>query len=126
MEFLSWLIVFLGGGLGSCGRYIISKTINEQIETLFPWGTLTVNLLGCLVIGILIGLIEKYAIHPYWGLFLVTGFCGGFTTFSSFSLENNLLLRNQQYTLLLVYTLMSLLWGFSGTFIGLILSKRLF
>lgn len=126
MEFLSWLIVFLGGGLGSCGRYIISKTINEQIETLFPWGTLTVNLLGCLVIGMLIGLIEKYAIHPYWGLFLVTGFCGGFTTFSSFSLENNLLLRNQQYTLLLVYTLMSLLWGFSGTFIGLILSKRLF
>lgn len=126
MEFLSWLIVFLGGGLGSCGRYIISKTINEQIETMFPWGTLTVNLLGCLVIGMLIGLIEKYAIHPYWGLFLVTGFCGGFTTFSSFSLENNLLLRNQQYTLLLVYTFMSFLWGFAGTFIGLILSKKVF
>ncbi len=124
MEFSSWLMVFFGGGLGSCGRYIISKIINEQIETMFPWGTLTVNLIGCLGIGLLIGVIERLPIHPYWGLFLVTGFCGGFTTFSSFSLENNLLLRNQQYSLLLIYTFMSLLWGFAGTFLGLILVKR--
>ncbi|MDJ0846269.1 fluoride efflux transporter CrcB [Crocosphaera sp.] len=125
MESLSWLIVFLGGGLGSCGRYVISKIINEQVDSIFPWGTLTVNLIGCLVIGIMIGFIERFPIHPYWGLFLVTGFCGGFTTFSSFSLENNLLLRNQEYNLLLVYTFMSLLWGFAGTFMGLMLIKRI-
>ncbi len=125
MQSLSGLIVFLGGGLGSCCRYLISKIINEQITTMFPWGTLTVNLIGCLVIGIIIGLIEKLPIHPYWGLFLVTGFCGGFTTFSSFSLENNLLLRNQEYTLLFVYTMMSLFWGFAGTFLGLMLVKKL-
>ena len=125
MDFLSWLIVFLGGGVGSCCRYTISKIINEQIETVFPWGTLTVNLLGCLVIGILISLIERFPTHPYWTLFLVTGFCGGFTTFSSFSLENNLLLRNQEYGLLLIYTTMSLLWGFAGTFLGLMLFRRL-
>ncbi len=125
MQSLSGLIVFLGGGLGSYCRYLISKIINEQITTMFPWGTLTVNLIGCLVIGIIIGLIEKVPISPYWGLFLVTGFCGGFTTFSSFSLENNLLLRNQEYSLLLVYTMMSLFWGFAGTFLGLILVKKL-
>ncbi|MGK7879476.1 MAG: fluoride efflux transporter CrcB [Crocosphaera sp.] len=121
---MQFLLVFLGGGLGSCCRYLISKIINEQIETIFPWGTLTVNLIGCLIIGIIIGLIEKLPIHPYWLLFLVTGFCGGFTTFSSFSLENNLLLKNQEYTLLLVYTMISFLWGFAATFLGLILIKR--
>ena len=121
---MQFLLVFLGGGLGSCCRYLISKIINEQIETIFPWGTLTVNLIGCLSIGIIIGLIEKFPIHPYWILFLVTGFCGGFTTFSSFSLEINLLLRDQEYTLLLVYTMFSLLWGFAATFLGLILIKR--
>ncbi|EAZ90966.1 fluoride efflux transporter CrcB [Crocosphaera chwakensis] len=125
MEFLSWLMVFLGGGLGSCGRYLISKIINEQIDIMFPWGTLTVNLIGCLVIGVIIGLIERFPIHPYWGLLLVTGFCGGFTTFSSFSLENNLLLRNQEYCLLFIYTFMSLLWGFAGTFIGLMVVKKI-
>ena len=118
---MQFLLVFLGGGLGSCCRYLISKIINEQIETIFPWGTLMVNLIGCLIIGMIIGLIEKSPIHPYWGLFLVTGFCGGFTTFSSLSLDNNLLLRNQEYTLLLVYVFFSLLWGFAATFIGLIL-----
>ncbi|MGK7885846.1 MAG: fluoride efflux transporter CrcB [Crocosphaera sp.] len=121
---MQFLLVFLGGGLGSCCRYLISKIINEQIETIFPWGTLTVNLIGCLIIGIIIGLIEKLPIHPYWLLFLVTGFCGGFTTFSSFSLENNLLLKNQEYTLLLVYTMISFSWGFAATFLGLILIKR--
>ncbi len=99
--------------------------INERIDTMFPWGTLTVNLIGCLVIGIIIGLIERFTIHPYWGLLLVTGFCGGFTTFSSFSLENNLLLREQEYSLLFVYTMMSLLWGFAGTFLGMMIVKRL-
>ena len=125
MQDLSFLIVFIGGGLGSCCRYSISKIINEQIDTMFPWGTLTVNLTGCLVIGVIIGLIEKFPLHPYWGLFLITGFCGGFTTFSSFSLENNLLLRNQEYSLLLVYTMMSLWWGFAGTFLGMMIVKRL-
>ncbi|MDJ0508833.1 MAG: fluoride efflux transporter CrcB [Crocosphaera sp.] len=125
MKYLQWLMVFMGGGLGSCCRYFISKTINERIETMFPWGTLTVNLIGCLVIGIIIGLIERFPVHPYWGLFFVTGFCGGFTTFSSFSLENNLLLKNQEYSLLLVYTFMSLLWGFAGTLLGMMIVKRL-
>ncbi len=124
MQYLQWFMVFIGGGLGSCCRYFISKVINEQIETMFPWGTLTVNLVGCLLIGVFIGLIESFPIHPYWGLLLVTGFCGGFTTFSSFSLENNLLLKNQEYILLLVYLFTSLFWGLAGTFLGMIIIKR--
>ncbi|MGK7941134.1 MAG: fluoride efflux transporter CrcB [Crocosphaera sp.] len=125
MLIMQYLLVFMGGGLGSCVRYLISKMINERIDTMFPWGTLTVNLIGCLVIGLIIGLIERFPIHPYWGLLLVTGFCGGFTTFSSFSLENNLLLREQEYSLLIVYTMMSLFWGLAGTLLGIMIVKRL-
>ena len=125
MQKIALMLVFLGGGLGSCSRYLISKFLNEQINSLFPWGTLTVNLMGCLIIGISIGLIERFTIHPYWGILIVTGFCGGFTTFSSFSLENNLLLRNQEYFLLLLYTFISLFWGFAATLLGIVVVKRI-
>ena len=125
MQKIALMLVFLGGGLGSCSRYLISKFLNEQINSLFPWGTLTVNLMGCLIIGIVIGLIERFTIHPYWGILIVTGFCGGFTTFSSFSLENNLLLRNQEYFLLLLYTFISLFWGFAATLLGIVVVKRI-
>ncbi|MEA5534633.1 fluoride efflux transporter CrcB [Crocosphaera sp. XPORK-15E] len=124
MQTISLLLVFLGGGLGSCSRYLISTIINEQLETMFPWGTLTVNVIGCLIIGVVIGLIERFTIHPYLGLFLATGFCGGFTTFSSFSLENNLLLRNNEYLLLFVYTFMSLFWGFAATFSAILIVRK--
>ncbi len=125
MQKIALMLVFLGGGLGSCSRYLISKFLNEQIDSLFPWGTLTVNLMGCLIIGIVIGLIERFTIHPYWGILIVTGFCGGFTTFSSFSLENNLLLRNQEYFLLFLYIFISLFWGFVATFLGIMVVKRI-
>lgn len=124
MKIWQLLTVFIGGGLGSIGRYTLSLLITRKIESLFPWGTFTVNLIGCLFIGILAGMLNKTSLNPFFSLLLITGFCGGFTTFSSFSLENNLLVKDSEYLISVVYTLMSILWGFSLTFLGIYLVKR--
>ena len=75
------LLVAFGGAVGSVGRYLVSK----WLEGGFPWGTLTVNIVGCLLIGFLTGLVTKGTLSPEMKLLLVTGFCGGFTTFSTFA-----------------------------------------
>ena len=117
------LIIFLGGGLGSVCRYLMSKIITENLETTFPWGTLTVNILGSFLIGIFLGLIAKHELHGAWKYLLVTGFCGGFTTFSTFAHDNYSLLRGQKYLESFAYTGFSLFWGFAATFLGLWLVK---
>ena len=126
MKFLQFLIVFVGGGLGSCSRYFLSRTVNSELglKHTFPVATLTVNILGCFIIGISIGIIERFQLHSNWRLLLVTGFCGGFTTFSSFSYENYLLLRNNEYLLVLTYMLVSLLWGGAATFLAIFLIRK--
>lgn len=118
------LIVFLGGGLGSISRYLISQLVYAQFNTNFPLGTFTVNILGCFFIGVIMALNEKYQLDNTWVLLLSTGFCGGFTTFSTFSYENNLLLRSGDYLGLMAYTILSLLWGFAGTILGLFIIKK--
>ena len=123
-NYLQFLIVFFGGGLGSCSRYFVGKVISNQIESIFPWGTFTVNIIGCFLIGIFIGIIERFQFHPNWSLLLVTGFCGGFTTFSSFSYENYLLIKNEEYFLDLTYIFMSLCWGFAATFLAIAIMRR--
>lgn len=112
------LLVFVGGGLGSICRYLASKFISQTFESHYPFGTLIVNLLGSFLIGLLIGLIEKYNAHQNWRFLLVTGFCGGFTTFSAFSHENLQLMRNLQYKALFSYVFVSLFGGLWATFFG--------
>lgn len=119
------LIVFFGGGVGSICRYWISKHISHHFETSFPLGTLAVNILGCFLIGIILAIIERYRWHPASTLLLATGFCGGFTTFSSFAYENILLLNQENYGAFIIYTISSLILGFLATFLGLILIKNL-
>ncbi|MGL5794174.1 MAG: fluoride efflux transporter FluC, partial [Waterburya sp.] len=68
------LMVFLGGGFGSICRYIVSKLITQQFETIFPLGTLTVNVIGSFLIGAILAVIEKYQLHSLWAYLLVTGF----------------------------------------------------
>ncbi|MBR8827590.1 MAG: fluoride efflux transporter CrcB [Gomphosphaeria aponina SAG 52.96 = DSM 107014] len=122
---LKFLLIFGGGGLGSVCRYLVSQAIARRFDTNFPWGTLTVNLLGSFAIGIFIAFGERAGLNPFWSLLFVTGFCGGFTTFSSFAYENNFLLSHEDYLAVFVYTFLSLFWGFAATFLGIFLVKNI-
>lgn len=121
------LFVFLGGGLGSTLRYLISKYLNiasYSNSISIPLGTLTVNIVGSLLLGLILGLALKYdSFSSNALLFLATGFCGGFTTFSAFAFENQELLKSGDYLHFAVYTLGTLILGFSAIFAGLYFSK---
>ena len=113
-------LVLLGGGIGSVIRYLLSYFLTKNNTTHFPWATFIANGLGCLFIGVLFGYIQKNNLqNETLKLLLITGFCGGFTTFSTFSLENIQFIQNQNYNLAVVYTLSSIIIGFLGVIIGL-------
>ncbi len=108
--------VGLGGFLGAAARYALGL-IPLKETTVFPIKTFCINLLGCLVIGLLAAVSAKdHALDPRWMLFLKVGLCGGFTTFSTFALESGDLLRGGHTWIALAYVLLSVVLG-----IGLIL-----
>lgn len=89
-----------------------------------PYGTLGVNVLGCLIIGLVYGFSEKgNVLSPEWRLFLATGICGGFTTFSTFSYENLTLLRDGEVGYAIVYTVLSVVVGLIATYGGFLITK---
>lgn len=117
------LMVFLGGGLGSTLRFLISKQFNLTSQTI-PLGTLSVNIIGSLLLGFILGLVVKStSLSGNSILFLTTGFCGGFTTFSAFAFENMEFLKSGDYSGFAVYTFGSLILGFAAVFAGVYLSK---
>lgn len=120
------LLVGLGGGIGSIARYLCQKWFNETYPHPFPWGTFAVNLTGCFLIGIIYEASERtIGLSPATRLFLATGFCGGFTTFSTFAFENMNLLRSADMTYFLFYTLGSVVLGILGVFAGVAVMKLL-
>ena len=107
------LAVFIGGGLGSVARYGITNYSLKMIQSGFPWGTFVSNMLACLLLALsVIFLKEKFVEQPMWRFFIVTGFCGGFSTFSTFSFENYVLFRTDHLYLALVNALVSVVVGF--------------
>ncbi len=120
------LIVGSGGFLGSIARYYVSK-LNLLVDILsVPAGTLLVNVAGSFLIGFLAGLSDRTNILPgEWRLFLMTGLCGGFTTFSSFTNESMVLLHNGQFLSFLVYAGLSLFLGMAAVFLGFSLTNLL-
>ncbi|MCG2430843.1 fluoride efflux transporter CrcB [Aequorivita xiaoshiensis] len=113
------VLVFIGGGLGSTMRYGLSKLLNNT-ATGIPYGTFAANILGSLLIGIILGLaLKNQTLSQNTVLFLATGFCGGFTTFSTFAYENHLFLKSGDFMLFALYTIASFIVALAMVFIGL-------
>ena len=117
------LLVFVGGGFGSVLRFIIGKWLNNS-ESGIPYGTFAANVIGSLLIGIILGLAAKNeTLSQSQTLFLATGFCGGFTTFSTFAYENHVFLKSGDFTSFALYTIASFVVGFLAVFFGMYLVK---
>ncbi len=120
----SLLIVFLGGGLGSVVRFSLGKWINSLHSHHFPWGTLVVNVVACFALGLIIGLADhKQIISPSARLFWAVGFCGGFSTFSTFSNDTLILLQNGFTVSSFLYITVSLFLCVAATYGGLLLGE---
>ncbi len=121
------IYVFIGGGTGSVLRYLAQLLANRTtLEAVFPVGTLAVNLLGSLFIGLFYSLSVRFDWPQETRLLLTVGLCGGFTTFSTFSNNNLSLLKNEFYGMFALYILLSLLLGIGCTFLGGWIGKHLF
>ena len=117
------LIIGLGGFLGSISRYGAYQLLDRHIESLFPYGTYAVNMIGSLAIGIVYGLMQKGSVlTEEWRLFLAIGFLGSFTTFSTFAFENFMLIKNSQFFWMIFYSSISVIVGTILAYIGYLLA----
>ncbi len=112
------LLIFFGGGLGSVLRFLVSNYTQKlwSINS-FPFGTFMVNIIGCFAIGLLSGYFLK--VDHALKFLLITGFCGGFTTFSTFSAENYSLWQGENYIILAIYIFLSIVFGVLAVVLGL-------
>lgn len=118
------LLVGTGGFLGSISRYMVSRIMQNSFPSAFPYGTFVVNITGCFLIGLIYGLSERSSLLTSgWKLFLAVGFCGGFTTFSTFANENLALLRDGEFFNFILYAGLSVLLGLAATFLGVSITK---
>ena len=116
----NFLLVALGGAGGSVLRYMLSN-----INTSFPWGTFAVNVLGSFLIGLLVGLMSKGVLSPEMKLLLVTGFCGGFTTFSTFANESFSMMKAGDALQMALYLAASVVIGILAVWLGMSISETI-
>lgn len=117
------ILVGIGSGIGGMCRYLISLYLGQS-HSGFPWETFVVNIMGCLIIGFLWGLTSRFqSLSPAFSLLFMVGFCGGFTTFSTFSKEGLALLQANHYTLFALYTIGSVLLGVMSVALGYFTTK---
>lgn len=120
------LLIGTGSFAGGVLRYLTGIYMQRITQSMFPYGTLTVNIIGCLLIGLFFGFAEKgNLLSPEWRLFLTTGLCGGFTTFSSFSLDALNLMNDRGIYTALAYIGISIFVGILFTFIGILITRMI-
>jgi CrcB protein len=122
----SYLLVFVGGGIGASLRHAVNIISARGLGTAFPWGTFIINISGSLVMGLIAGYLAfKGGASQPWRLFLMTGILGGYTTFSAFSLDTALLYERGEIAAALFYVLGSVVLSIAGLFAGLALVRHL-
>ena len=120
-----YLVVLAGAGLGGLARYVAGTWIMSKYGGRFPLGTFVINVTGAFLIGVLMTLLtERLQPHPNWRLFLVVGILGGYTTFSSFEYEAFQAVRGGERWMGLVYMVGSVLIGYVGVWLGVLLTAR--
>jgi len=125
MRLLDLVLVFIGGGFGSIVRFLLGRWVNAWHDHAFPFGTLSVNIVACLVLGYVVGIADhRQLISPAARLFWAVGFCGGFSTFSTFSAETLTLLQGGLHLTTIAYILLSLLLCLVAIFGGLYLGEH--
>lgn len=118
------MIIGVGGFLGTVSRYLSTVYIHKWASISFPLGTFTVNVVGCLLIGLFYGMSEKFEfLTPEWRMFLTVGFCGGFTTFSTFANDNLMMVKDLQFLYMALYTVGSVALGLFMVYLGQLLIK---
>ena len=122
----SYLLVFVGGGIGASLRHAVNMISARGLGTAFPWGTFIINISGSLVMGLIAGYLAfKGGASQPWRLFVMTGILGGYTTFSAFSLDAALLYERGEIGSALFYVLGSVVLSIAGLFAGLALVRHL-
>ena len=118
------LLIFIGGGLGSVTRFGVGKLIQENVDKSFPFGTLGVNVLASIVLGIFVGMVEiKSLTNPSYKALIAIGFCGGFSTFSTFSNDTLQLIQNNRMLEALLNISLNVILCILATFGGISLVK---
>lgn len=112
------LLVGLGGFFGSILRYLTYLAIDKRLTISFPLSTFTVNIIGSLILGVIVGLSMKDNLNEHTRLFLAVGICGSYTTFSTFALENINLLSQKDLLISFIYIAFSIIIGLAAVFIG--------
>jgi CrcB protein len=122
---MSYLLVFVGGGLGATLRHLINVTCARCMGIGFPWGTFIINITGSTVMGLIAGYLAfKGEASQPWRLFLMTGILGGYTTFSAYSLDAALLYERGEFGLAALYVIGSVVISIAGLFAGLALVRQ--
>ncbi|MFI6701970.1 fluoride efflux transporter CrcB [Streptomyces sp. NPDC050509] len=122
---MNWLLVVLGAAVGAPLRYLTDRSIQRRHDSLFPWGTFTVNVTGCLVLGVVTGALTAGAANSSVQLLLGTGFCGALTTYSTFSYETLRLTEDGAHFYAAANILASVAAGLGAVYLGLTLAKAL-
>jgi CrcB protein len=122
---VKYLLILIGGGIGSLARYAVANAVATRMGARFPWGTLVVNVTGCFLIGLIMTVLtERSNLHPNWRFALVVGLLGGYTTFSSFEWETYAAVREGGFWIGVLNVTGSVTFGYAAVWLGSLLARR--